>query len=1079
MTASFATRVWTWCLRLLVVAALCAGPVGLRAQDKPADADAAKSSPDALNMYADAASFQNNGAFDVAAEEWSRFLERFADDPLAPKAQHYLGVCQLQLKQYAKAADAFDKVIARYPKFEQLEETYRNLGWCRYSLAAAGDASQFKLAVAAFSKLATDFPKSKYAEESLFYEAESHYALGDRKAAALSYGRLVTHYPESALRCDALYALGVTLEEMQEWAQAGKAYDMFLEGCAKSELLNEVRMRKAETILQQGDVQQAAPLFAEVAAVDGFELADHAVMRHAYCLTQLDQLGDAAAAYASLVQRFPQSKFVADATMSAGRCHYRAEQYDESARWFDQVVAAGGAAAVEAAHWRCRIHLRAREPEKALQLADRVLPQAADSAFAANVKLDRADALFELDGRRQDALAAYLDVYQAHRDHDVAALALYNAAFTALDLQAYDQAQQLASEFLQRFADNTLAPDAQYLVAECQMQKKDYAQAESLYRQLLEGTPTHADRSLWLVRRGLATYLQKNYQATIDLLQPATGQLTSPDLTAESLYLIGLSHLQLNQFEQAAAQLQAAMSASATWRQADETMLYLARAQFKLNQPEQAIGTLRALLTNYPGTAAADQVHYRLGEYLYAAERYDEAIAAYQEVIDKHPDSTFVPFALDGKGWAALKAGQYDIATASFATLIDQFPSHALRGPALLARGMCHRQQQRFAEAIADIDAYLKTDPEPSQRADALYERGLAESAQGEFAAAIETLTTLMNQRPDYAGADKVLYELGWAYRSLPDEPKAVEAFATLSAKHPESPLAAEASFHVGEDYYAKKQYADAAKCYEQAAQANNPSLMEKIHYKLGWAYYQQQQYRPALDQFQAQLAAHADGPLAADAWFMKGECLFRLQDYQQALPALTQAIQRPASSPQIAVLRQLHAGQAALQIDKPSESIAFFDAVIKEYPESAYLAEAYFERGRARQQLNQLDQAAADFGQAAERSREAVGARARFMLGELKFQQKQHEEAIKDFQRVMFRFGSEQVPADVKTWQAKAGFEAGRCSEVLAQSAGSATDRAARLADAQKFYRYVIDSHADNEMAAEARKRLEALSKP
>jgi hypothetical protein len=74
-------------------------------QAKPVEpvaaAAAANSSPEALNTYTDAANFQNNSAFDLAAEEWARFLERFADDPLASKAQHYLGVCQLQLKYYA------------------------------------------------------------------------------------------------------------------------------------------------------------------------------------------------------------------------------------------------------------------------------------------------------------------------------------------------------------------------------------------------------------------------------------------------------------------------------------------------------------------------------------------------------------------------------------------------------------------------------------------------------------------------------------------------------------------------------------------------------------------------------------------------------------------------------------------------------------------------------------------------------------------------------------------------------------------------------------------------------------------
>ncbi len=104
----------------------------------------------------------------------------------------------------------------------------------------------------------------------------------------------------------------------------------------------------------------------------------------------------------------------------------------------------------------------------------RSLPQAGASVFAANLRLDKADALYETAGRRPDALAEYLAVYQAYPDHDVAALALYNAAFAALDLKQYDQALDLADQFLKRFADNALAPDARYIVAECQIQKKDY-----------------------------------------------------------------------------------------------------------------------------------------------------------------------------------------------------------------------------------------------------------------------------------------------------------------------------------------------------------------------------------------------------------------------------------------------------------------------------------------------------------------------------------------------------------------------------------------------------------------------------
>ena len=115
---------WGW--RTIVVAAVVAffGPVAA-AQDKK---DAKKeSSPEAVALYQDGANFQNNGAFDLAADEWAKFLKMFPDDPLAAKAQHYAGICHVQLKQFDKAAAAFDALLKKHPAFELAEDAMLNL----------------------------------------------------------------------------------------------------------------------------------------------------------------------------------------------------------------------------------------------------------------------------------------------------------------------------------------------------------------------------------------------------------------------------------------------------------------------------------------------------------------------------------------------------------------------------------------------------------------------------------------------------------------------------------------------------------------------------------------------------------------------------------------------------------------------------------------------------------------------------------------------------------------------------------------------------------------------------------------
>src|SRR4051812_25661366 len=93
-----------WIALVAVTATIVAIDLSLAQQPLPA---APGSSSEAVLAYRDAANFQNNGAFDIAAEEWQNFLKRFPNDPLAAKAQHYLGVCQLQLKQHEAAAASF------------------------------------------------------------------------------------------------------------------------------------------------------------------------------------------------------------------------------------------------------------------------------------------------------------------------------------------------------------------------------------------------------------------------------------------------------------------------------------------------------------------------------------------------------------------------------------------------------------------------------------------------------------------------------------------------------------------------------------------------------------------------------------------------------------------------------------------------------------------------------------------------------------------------------------------------------------------------------------------------------------
>lgn len=1043
------------------------------------DNNAAESTPEALTVYSDAASFQNNGEFALSAEEWEKFLKRFPKDPLALKARHYAGVCYLQLKAYDKAADHFEAVLKTDAKFELAEDAFLNLGWCCYSSTSDDKTTNYKKAAEAFSTLVRLFPKGKYVDQALFYLGESFYALQKKPEAIAAYRKLVDEHPKSSLRSDALYALGVTYEEEQAFEDAGSIYDLFLKEFKGSSLHTEVRMRKAETVLQGGDVDAAKQMFGEVALVDGFASADHAIYRQAYAAAKLEQFTEAGKLYAKLATDFPNSTYLSDAMLSAGRTFYRAEDYAKAMLWFQKSIDSGKGDATEAAHWLCRIHLQNNDPQEAVTLAGQQLPKAADSAFLVQLKMDQADALYELEGRRDDALKHYLKIANEHSEHELAGQALYNAAFAALETGKFRDGLEYSATFVEKFPDDRFLPDAKYVAADCHLKLSEYEQAEAGYRDLLAKHEGHAEYGAWQVRLGLALYLQKKYEDAIKALQPIVSSLSSPTQVAEAQFILGTSQFQLDQFAPAAKSLAASLAAAPNWRQADETLLYLSRAERGLGQMDVAKTTVSKLINDMPNSEFLDQAYFRLGEYNYASGDYPAATQAYDKVIADFDDSVFVPYAYFGKGWSSLKGKQFPVGVESFTSLINKFADHTLTTEAYLARGMCRRQTADFANAVVDFDSFLKTDPAQPQKSDALYERGLAEVSLKDFEKATATFESLLAENNDYASSANVLYELGWAYTNRNQSKDAVDTFAKLAANHADSSLAAEANLHVAESRYADGKFADAVPFYEAAQKTAEPGdVAERAIHKLGWAQFRLDKYEAALAEFEEQLALYADGSLAPDGLFMKGEALFKLKRHGDALEAFAAAMKRPSADAQKQVLTLLHGGQSAGQAGKWQDSLQMLEELTTKFPDTPYLAEALYERGFAKQNLDQLDAAIKDYERAAELSRGEVGARGQFMIGEALFTQKKFDPAIRAFKRVMYGYGGEQAPDDVKQWQAVAGYEAGRCAEVQVGNAKDAASRAKLVADAKSSYSYVIQRHPKHDKVPQAKQQLAKLSR-
>ena len=163
-----------------------------------------------------------------------------------------------------------------------------------------------------------NYPKGKYVARALFNRGECLYHQGKKSEAVQFYKQVLDKSPDDKLLAETLYALGVTQEELNQHADAGKTYDEFLKKFAQNPLAAEVVMRRGETLFAAGQFEAAVEWFAAAGQKQGFAMADHATLRQADSLVQSKKYAEAAELYASIPAKFPKSPHVAAA---ATACH--------------------------------------------------------------------------------------------------------------------------------------------------------------------------------------------------------------------------------------------------------------------------------------------------------------------------------------------------------------------------------------------------------------------------------------------------------------------------------------------------------------------------------------------------------------------------------------------------------------------------------------------------------------------------------------------------------------------------------------------------------------------------------------
>ena len=1011
--------------------------------------------------YNAAAALQNAGLHARAATKWSEFISQFPSDQRLGQAHYFLAVCVLRDNKFSDAAQMFQNVVTRWPELPQADKAQYNLAMARYELAAqAKNADSFRQSARDFELVVTKYPNSDFVDEACYYQGDCLFNAGDIAAATTAYQNLIAKYPNSPRAARAYYDLGIAQQELGKLEEAVKTFQTFLAKpeYATHELAAEIRLRCAICLYEQAHYEDAAKLLIDPP------------------------------------ERFASSEYRIDAIKLAGQCYFMADKPNDAVRVLTPIAGTDDAkkseVLAEANYWLGRAHLKLNQPDQALKTLEAAIGRSQNTMFLPSLQLARIDALYELPPRRGETPALYESFAREHPAHPLAPQAAYMAAFSSFGQLQYHKARELAESYLANptVASTTVMPDLKYIAAESylletadqnpQQQAEGRAKAEALYRDLVAKNPDHVRAARSHLRIGWCLFSSDKPQETINYLRGVLNKFESKQQLPETQSLIGRSHAKLNQHREAITAFNAAIAANENWEQIDEVFLAAALSYRALAELDPAVEQLKRLVNGKPDSRLCAQALYDLGEISRQRNQLDPAIDWFKQIADRYPASEFGGPAIYALAAIQLDKQQFGQARDWASRLIDGAFTETLKRRGRCLRGLAYHRENAFAKAIEDLKAYLQNPVDGVEATNASYVLTHCYIAERQFEAAQNQLNALLAAKPDFADADQAYYELG--HSLLAAENKAADAanaFRWITEHRPDSKLAAESWFRVAQHqvelaHQANLEQKNAAYAIAETAiskglekQPVGP-LRENMLYMLGDLQFRQQRFAAAAETLNQQVEEFKSGKYVGSATFLAAQSYFQLQQYEAAVSLFARVSETAfpdTADEQVRTYRTqalYRAGDCAAKLNRWSESQTYFQRLVDQFPEFPQLAEARYGIAYALQQQGQLDRAIEAYNQVTKSTETETAAKARFMVGEIKFGQKLYEDAIEQFLTVTVGY-----PYD--SWQALARFEAARCFVELGDKV-----------NARNLLRELIEKNPSHPRFADAQKMLADLSK-
>ena len=967
--------------------------------------------------YAFADGLFKDGLFQIAFEQFGKFVTKYPQSARLADAQFLKAECLFQMEQYPAAAQEMSDFVKQFPASNLSDNARFRLGDSYARLRKNADA------VEAYKSI-LDHPKSpSIAGEAAYWIGEIYFKDADYSNALKYYTLSFEGYPGNRLQDYAAYSAAWTNEKKGDYAKAAEWYRIVIDKLPKSPLVPSSRVKMGECYYSTKDYARAIQeLTTAKTAIDSSTLrgeADYLIGESYYNLGQYDK---ARKQYEGFLKDYQGHRLTNEVQYALAWTLFKERQFEMAAGAFSKLSGSEGQIGQASSYRKGVAEKLSGKRQAAMQTFATVITRDASGGYVDNALYDIGLMLFE-DKKPAEAKNFFAKVVGEFPTSDVIADAsmmlgecyVANSAFDSARV-AYEKTLSISdvsfetkitssfqlawclmklgkskeaaagfSKFIAAYPDHPKSVEASYWLAESEYQAGDFRNALKQYQSIVSPA-NHPRREEGMYGIGWTYYKQGDFPKAIGAFEQLIVAYPSGKFSFDGRLRLGDCYFQQKDYKKAAGAYRTVIRLFPKNEGADYAMYQLGQTYYRSGDHEQASDQFNAVIRTYPSSSLADDAQYALGWIKFQRKEFLGAIKDFQLTIANYPASELVPRAYYSIGDAYYNLHQYPAAEKSYRQVMQRFPKSPLAADALKGIQYCLVAQGKSSEAVGVIETYVQENP----------------------------------SSPNKEQLEITKAELLFSQKQFPEAAQAYSSFAT---KYPQSNLKAQALYWQGRSLQEVGNAADAARVFSDAADVPNAPVNIK-----------------------------------GNALLESARIYLKLKDYEQSFRVLDRAETNLAGSEFSSVVAY-EKGLVFYENGATDDAKTKFEFVISRFGSTVEADKSRI--GLVRIALKGKDVASAQTlsQQVATSRTDAVGAEAQYLSGATYGESGDWQNAITAFLRVRYVFPSHE------RWLAKANVGLGKAYEQMKD-----------IPKAREAYQQVLKVYNSGEDFEEASSRLKSL---